>query len=238
MDIDSASSRGLTSGPKKWPYFPQLIVFILILAAGGTWFWWCQRGDWVAQINGEKISAQAYQSEYNRVVDYYYQVYGIDLKQPSSAGINKQIKKSVLQQMIDLTLLKQAACRSRLSVPPAQVEVQLAMIAINSGGQEQLEKILRAHGYTLEQYRQSLRDNLLIQQLQTVVTSRASVSDQEVRAYYNKYGKQFPDGTSYNDVKEPIRQTLLTEKKNRLFLQYLDRVRVNSRIIYSNKMAI
>jgi hypothetical protein len=101
------------------------------------------------------------------------------------------------------------------------------MDMMNTGGQDQLEQVLQAHGYTLDQYRQLVAENITISKLGDYVTSNVTVTEAEVRVAYESERAQLPQ-LSFAEVHDQLQQQVLMDKKNDVFLSYLEGLRQNS----------
>lgn len=221
------------TGWKGWSYKGQIALFILIVAVGLGWFWWSQSGDWVARADGVKISLREWREESERAFRFYREVYGIDLREESAAGLRRQVERDVLKKMVDRTLLKRAALRAGLAVPDHEVDGYLVEVAMRAGGIPEMRRLLREQGLTLEEYRRQVRDMLLIQRLEEMVAQNVEVSEDEIRrAYEADYAHRF----SYQEVREALRQQLLAAKRNRVAVRYLEELRERGRVIYNQRL--
>ncbi len=221
------------TGRTGWKYTPQLILFLLLLATGGVWFWWSESGDWVLKVNGTKISKAEWQAETDRAIRFFGQVYGIDLQQSAASKLRDQVKQQVLNQMINRVLLKKAALKAGIQVEEAEIDARLAEDAGRVGGVDRMQEILKEQGLSLDKYREQVRDMLIIQKLQDQVTRNVRVEEGEIRMAYDT---NFPPEVRYEDVRETLRQNLLAAKKNQIIMRYLENLREQGRFMYRTKM--
>ena len=101
----------------------------------------------------------------------------------------EEIKRQMLQMMVDEELIRQEAGKLKLSVGDKDLDLAIAdVMKKNNLTQEQLEEALRQEGKTLSSYRETiLRPQLLrLRVLNVQVRSRVMVGDEEVKAYYQK----------------------------------------------------
>ncbi len=207
----------------SWPYWPQVLVAIGILIVAGLWCWWSESGDWVVRVNGAPVSKAEWQQETSRAE---LSMYGFDSKAPGNEQITQQISDEVLQKLVDEVLLHQAASRAGISASPEEVDTQVLMDMMNTGGQDQLEQVLKSHGYTLDQYRQLVAENITISKLGDYVTKNVTVTESEVKAAYEANRAQFQQ-QSFAVIHDQLQQQVLMSKKNDVFLSYLDGLRQN-----------
>jgi hypothetical protein len=216
--------QGAFGTPRSsWPYWPQVLVSIGMLIVAGLWCWWTGSGDWVVRVNGAPISNTVWQQETVREAT----MYGFDPTASDSAQIAQQISGETMQKLVDEVLLQQAAFRIGISASKEDVDTQILEDMMNSGGQDQLEQILQDHGYTMDQYRQLVAENITIGKLEDYVTKNVTVTEKEVRAAYDAHRAQFQQ-QSYADIHDQLQQQVLISKKNDIFLSYIDGLQQNS----------
>jgi peptidyl-prolyl cis-trans isomerase SurA len=101
------------------------------------------------------------------------------------------LRREVLERLIDDELILQQAAELKLTISSEQVDASIEEIKKqNSLNDEQLREALRSQGMTMAAYRSDLRRQLLrFRVLNIAVGSRVNVSDDEVRAYYDRHMK-------------------------------------------------
>ena len=98
------------------------------------------------------------------------------------------LRRRVLDLLIDERLMLQQAQQLKLGVTSEEIDRALEEIRKqNNVEMDELVKALAQQGMTLAQYRQDLRKQILrLKVVNAAVRSRVSVSDEEVRAYYDQ----------------------------------------------------
>lgn len=98
------------------------------------------------------------------------------------------LRKKILDQMIDKNLELQLAKKNNITVSPAQIDKAIASIAAqNKMSVSQLYKAVAQQGLSEREYKQQIRDQLLISQLQRqVVGNSITVTEQEVKSFAKK----------------------------------------------------
>jgi peptidyl-prolyl cis-trans isomerase SurA len=101
------------------------------------------------------------------------------------------LRREVLERLIDDELILQQAAELKLSISSEQVDSSIEEIKKqNSLNDDQLREALRSQGMTMAAYRADLRRQLLrYRVLNIAVGSRVNISDDEVRAYYDRHMK-------------------------------------------------
>ncbi len=101
------------------------------------------------------------------------------------------LRREVLERLIDDELILQQAAELKLSVSSEQIDASIDEIKKqNSIDDSQLRDALKAQGMTMSAYRSDLKRQLLrFRVLNVAVGSRVNVSDEEVKAYYDRHMK-------------------------------------------------
>jgi len=101
------------------------------------------------------------------------------------------LRREVLDRLIDDELILQQAADLKLSVTSEQVDQSIDEIKKqNSLDDDQLREALRGQGMSMASYRADLKKQLLrYRVLNIAVGSRVSISDDEVKSYYERHMK-------------------------------------------------
>jgi peptidyl-prolyl cis-trans isomerase SurA len=101
------------------------------------------------------------------------------------------LRHEVLERLIDDELILQQAAELKLSISSDQIDASIEEIKKQNGlTDDQLREALRTQGMTMAAYRADLRRQLLrYRVLNIAVGSRVNISDDEVRAYYERHMK-------------------------------------------------
>jgi peptidyl-prolyl cis-trans isomerase SurA len=102
------------------------------------------------------------------------------------------LRREVLDRLIDDELILQQASELKLTVSSEQIDASIEEIKKqNNIDDKQLRDALRAQGMTMSAYRADLKRQLLrFRVLNVAVGSRVNVSDDEVKAYYDRHMKE------------------------------------------------
>jgi parvulin-like peptidyl-prolyl isomerase len=101
------------------------------------------------------------------------------------------LRREALERLIDDELILQQATELKLSISSEQVDASIEEIKKqNNIDDEQLRQALRGQGMTMAAYRADLKRQLLrFRVLNIAVGSRVNISDEEVKAYYDRHLK-------------------------------------------------
>ena len=146
-------------------------------------------------------------------------------------GMNRlesaKLKKDILNQLIEESLLEQAANRLGIYISDIDLQNQIKIIAKNQNLTVlQLKEVVKAQNIDYLQYLKTLRKKIQIQELfRTQFTSRAYVSQEEIESYIknNDYSKS-------NDNLISIREYLIEDENDELDISKVNILVGNIRI--------
>ncbi len=133
----------------------------------------------VAVVNGDLILLSELQSRVELVA---HESPDLDLSDPSS---RRQVKRAVLDQMIQEQLAEQEARRLNIAVSESEVNEAIASIKRENGfTDDQLEYLIQQQGLTMDQFRQDIRRQLERSRLvDRVFKSKTVITQEQVDAY-------------------------------------------------------
>ncbi len=141
-----------------------------------------------ATVNGEPI----YTAEVDRYVREIGARFGVDFSKKEAAGQRAQVAKSVLDQLIERTLLLQEARRTGQLAGEAEVDSRLREIAASFPSPEEFERALHRQGLSRAELRERVRFELTVRRLFDRVSAPA-VSEGEARAYFEAHRAAFDE---------------------------------------------
>lgn len=112
--------------------------------------------------------------------------------QLGAPGDDDKALRPVLDKMIDDALVLQQADELKLTVEPAEIDKAIDEVRKNNHLEaEQFRQALVEQGFTEETFRRDMRKQILrLKVLNTAVRSRTNVSDEDVKAYYERMVRQ------------------------------------------------
>src|SRR5690349_10519323 len=164
---------------------PFVVLGALVLAFGITTG--CNSkdnvGDVMAKVNGRKILTAE--------VDKYYRNQTSGAPQQPTGEQSTSLKLSILRELIDNEILMQRAEKLGLLATDEDVDRKLTEVKAPYTP-EQFQQKLQERNITLDDFKRDLRRSLTVDKvLNKEITSKISVSDQEVSAYYNDHKPEF-----------------------------------------------
>jgi len=151
-------------------------------------------GETLARVGGEPISVGEYQRSYLRQRSFYERMYqgrGLDASMLRRLGLEEQVFRSLVEERL-VTL---EARRLGLRVPDSAVARMLATDPdFQENGQfmgsTEIKRRLELQGITITEFEQSLRNKMLRDQLEGLVTEGVGVSEAESEKEYRRRNEQ------------------------------------------------
>jgi len=161
------------------------IVFIFFMGGGGAIG---RNSSAVATVGSTHISLPEWQRAENRNRALYQEQYGDRLTPELLAALD--LPSLSLNQLIDQAVLEEEATRMGLRVPDEAVRSEIREVpAFQRDGQfspEAYRSIMQRQGLAPDSFENSLRSDLLVEQLIDVVRRGAHVTDQEAREEFQR----------------------------------------------------
>ena len=170
------------------PVIKALTVLTLILVSALAWAAEKKApGDKVAVVNGVTIS----QNMYDRELNFFTRRAAPGGKQIPQAQM-AQMKNEVLESLIDRELLFQESKKKGIQIKSEAVSDQLQKIKQRYPNQEEFKKLLNDMGLTESDVQKQIERGMAIQELiDTEVTDKIKVSDEETKSFYDKNPQLF-----------------------------------------------
>src|SRR5450759_1821091 len=152
------------------------LAAVLLLGAAG-----CNK-DVAATVNGQTISKSSIDAQLAQLKTQYPQMFtGADAKAREA-----DFFKRLLDNEINQVLVEQEAAKQGITVSDA--DIQKAIDAIKKGypTDAAFQAVLKTNNLTLDKLKQQEKIQLETQQLIAKLTQNATVSDAEMKAYYDK----------------------------------------------------
>lgn len=160
-----------------------------------------------------------------------------------SLALTAQAKRQSAERLIDQEIIRQEILTGEYRRPPESEAGALEKQLIHDrfgDSEARLRQDLARYGLSEEQLRSQLLWQLTVLQfIDQRFRPEVYVSDEEVRAYYDQHQaelrKQHPENSTFDALKEQIRQLLEGEQINQKFLAWLDEARKRYHIEYKQE---
>jgi len=144
----------------------------------------------IAKVNGEGITVR----EFRKSLKKLKRKYRVDSSEPVDSDSYLWLKTNALNEVIQSTLFRQKAGNTGISLTPEEID-DVIIEAKNGYAENDFIKYLEVENISLEEWENDLKNNLLIKKLiAKSVNSKVSVSDEELREYFEAHKDAFQKG--------------------------------------------
>lgn len=171
----------------SWMIKVILFAIVVVFIFWGVGSFRSRNETQVAKVNGEAIDHQRYIKTYNNLIEQYRRIYGGRLSEEMITLFKP--KETAINQLIDLTLMRQEAERLSISVTDQEIDEAIQNIpAFQVNGvfdKNRAERLLSLNNLNSDQFRGDMKEELRIRKLRELVIDGIAVSDEEVRQWYD-----------------------------------------------------
>ena len=166
----------------------KFILIVSILAAAlvvsgcsGLPFQLPGQADVAATVDGKPITSADYERQVT-LATTYLKNQGVDDTTDEGKQTIATMRDELLDQMIDQEIINQAAAKEGLTVTSEEIDTQIAETVVQAGGQELLDAWYLTSGFTKEEYRQAVREQLTGDKLFNKVVAGVPATADQVHA--------------------------------------------------------
>lgn len=144
----------------------------------------------IAIVNENQILKEDFDNQVEQVKKTL-EANGLDFSGKEGEQRLADIKKTVLDSMINDQLSLQQAAKENITVTDEELKTSVEQLETYYGGKEALDKYLSEQGLDREDFETILKEQMIISKLREKITSDITVSDQEVKDYFEKNKEMF-----------------------------------------------
>jgi peptidyl-prolyl cis-trans isomerase C len=134
----------------------------------------------VAVVNGDEITRADFDREMAIV-----QRQLLHMRKPQSALNLSEIKKEVIESLINKQLLYQESQKKDITISEAEIDEQMQKVKEKFPDENTFKELLKKEGLSLDDLRSQIKRDLMLQRfIDTQFAKNITVSDQETKAYY------------------------------------------------------
>lgn len=242
---EAEPSAVIAPKPKKtWLVIALAAGLVVILAAVGfTVYRMVSNGGFgggpaAAKVNGEKITVAQLDAELEKI-----KAQNPTILDPANGGLPEgQIRKMLLDELIDRMLLEQEAEKVGVTVSDDEINEQIDAMKAGYPDEAAMESALQEAGYTIETLKVQRRHDLLVQGLLEKKITDDQITDAEVKAYYEEHKETFnpPADAQAGDSEAPeksfeelapqIKSMLVNQKRNEVYQDLRTQLRADAQI--------
>jgi hypothetical protein len=197
MSMDEAGEMAMPVTRQGVPFFVKLAVLVLV---GISVFWL------VRKYRGEVVAAMVNKTPISR----------FELNQT----LARRYGAEVLDEMIDAKLMQQIAQRENVTVSADDIKKERDSLRDRLGNEDSLKTALAQYGLTEDDLARQIQLKLYQQKLSEKMF-KVDVSDDEVKTFFDG-NKTLYQNKKLADVKDEIKQSLVTQKQQQQFSTWFD----------------
>lgn len=200
------------------------ILFSLLLVSG------CfseNNKDEAFKVDGEVVKMDTLQGALKRSKVQYEKSYGIQL--PDSI-----INPIAIKELINAELLNELAEKSVKKDFKTEITTKIEEIKSNLGGEAKFNEFLKAQNYTLDELKEVLNQELIVQEYYRTILNSITVTPQEITKIYTENIDYFK-GKKYDEIKSVIEDSLKKAKLNEIIAKNLKEAEQNMKVTSINK---
>jgi peptidyl-prolyl cis-trans isomerase D len=161
-------------------------AIVVVFVFWGVGSYTSRRSGRVASVNGTIITLDDYRISYSNLVEQVRQSFGNNLNEELIEML--QLRKRALDQLIDRSLMQQAAEKFKLTVSDEELAESIRNIgAFQTAGvfdNRRYLNTLNSNKLTPETFEVQQRNELIIDKLQAFISGNIKVSDSEAQQWY------------------------------------------------------
>jgi len=146
-----------------------------------------QLADIVGEVNGDVITRQQFNQQYNIIKVNYESQQSVTLDEKNDKDVIQKLKDQAFSDLVLQKLLWQEAEKKEIKVSEEEIDADLNHIKESQSqeGEDGYEKFLEKAGLNEKQLREQIKTQQLYWKLYNEVTSNVKVSEEEIRNFYD-----------------------------------------------------
>lgn len=176
----------------------------------------------IAIVNGDEILGKQYNSTYRERKEFE-----MFTKEPDQEIDNDQVKKITVDGLVGQTLINQEMDKMKKTVSDEEVEAEFENIKSQEG--DILESLLEQFQWTEEDLKVQIKNDLTNARF-IKEKIEVQVTEDEVKAEYDRVKEQTEKIPEFKDVKENIEVQLVKQKENQELAKIIEELKKDSKI--------
>ncbi len=189
----------------------------------------------VATVNGTEIKGE----EYNSLLSSAQQQSQASGSDPTTDDAAKEMKDQVLKSLVGNELLLQEAENKDYEVTDKEVDDELKSAKEQFEDEDQFNQALEATGSTEDEYKQQLKEGLLVTKYVDSELSPKEVTEDDMKTYYEEMEKQAKESNQedslpkYDDIKDQLKATMEQQNLQTVMLDKVDELEKDADVKYN-----
>ncbi len=180
----------------------------------------------IARVNGTTITRGALEENLEQMKQAAL-AQGAD---PNDLVVKTQIEEQAYEITINNELLKQAAEKDTPKPTDEEINAEIERLKEQNGGAEAFAALLAEVGFTQEELRENVTRSMHIKAYLSTKQTPVTVSDEEVKAFYDSLGGEGAGLPPLDEVHEQVVAELENQKTNEQVTKILEELRAAATI--------
>lgn len=142
----------------------------------------------VAKVDGEGITMEEFESEYEVYKRMYEQQLGEDAMSQTGEGgktLGEELKGNIVEKLIIGRLVAKDAKNMNIVVTDEEIKEQMDQYIVLMEGQEKFDEFLESNKLTEEFIKENLKKDILFNKHNEAFLKDAKITDEEIEKYFN-----------------------------------------------------
>lgn len=167
------------------------IVATLIIgsaAAAGS-FIWAGQTAFAAKVNGEVITAAEFTTYVERAKKQYAGQIGMDFNSPAGQTMLVNLKKNIMNSLVEMALMRQEAARMGLQVGEDEFKSKFEELLKSryKGDRKAFDEDLARNKYSYEEFEKQFKQQILLSKLYQKIIATVTVAEPDLKKYYDEH---------------------------------------------------
>ncbi|MFB4164200.1 SurA N-terminal domain-containing protein [Alteribacillus sp. JSM 102045] len=186
--------------------------------------------DVVAEVNGEEISKDEFESVYVSTLNTYA-MQGMNIEEQDDDGeMEKQIQEQTVEQLIGQELLIQEADKRELTASDEEVEEELTSLKEQFGSDEEFKQALESENLSEEELQSDIEKQVKVEKLVEDEAGNIEVSEDELKEMYEQMsqaqgGEDGEEGPSFEEMKPQLEEQMKQQKEGEEIQKLVEELR-------------
>ncbi|MGE5629539.1 MAG: peptidylprolyl isomerase [Caulobacteraceae bacterium] len=147
----------------------------------------------VAKVSGQDITKEEFNKVYTVFKAQYEQQYGADVwnQEVNGKKFGDVAKDKLLDMLIDEKIQMKKASELGITVTDQEINTEIENAKKYFDSEDKFNEFLKNQSMDLQYYKDSVKKDLIISKLTEKLTADVSVTDNEVKSYYDSHQSEF-----------------------------------------------
>ena len=184
----------------------------------------------VAIVNEEEVIGEEYNSVLT-IIQSQMQQAGQD---PSSEEAAEQVKKQVLDTLVNQKLILQKAKEAEIKASTSEIDEEFLTYEEQFGGEKEMKKALKDQGMDEKILKEKIAEFIITEKYLAKVAPAGEVTDKEIKEYYDQVaakskeaGQELPP---LEESSKEIQTILEQQQQQKLFVTHIEELKEDAKV--------